>query len=162
MERVGSQQEFQIFVDYAHTPDALRNVLSEVRRLAPKRVLTLFGCGGDRDKGKRPLMAQAASDYSDVLVLTSDNPRGEDPEMILEDMKKGISDDFESHGSIIETPDRREAIGKLIDLAQPGDVLLVLGKGHEDYQILGERKVPFDDRLVIQDCLKRKNRVFLS
>jgi UDP-N-acetylmuramoyl-L-alanyl-D-glutamate--2,6-diaminopimelate ligase len=161
MERVGQQQDFQIFVDYAHTPDAIENVLSEARKLSPARILTLFGCGGDRDQLKRPLMAQAACRYSDVVVVTSDNPRSEDPELILEGIRGGFPHDG-SVPQIHEVMDREEAIEKLIAMAEPGDVLFVLGKGHEDYQILGERKIPFDDRLVIQNCLKRKNRVFLS
>ncbi len=162
MERVGNQLDYQIFVDYAHTPDAIKNVLSETRKLGPNRILTLFGCGGDRDQTKRPLMAEAACAYSDVIILTSDNPRTEDPETILEDIKKGIPTHLSEPPEIHEILDRREAIEKIISLAEPGDVVLVLGKGHEDYQILGERKIPFDDRMVIQECLKRNSRVFFS
>jgi UDP-N-acetylmuramoyl-L-alanyl-D-glutamate--2,6-diaminopimelate ligase len=161
MERVGQQQEFQIFVDYAHTPDAIENVLSQARKLSPSRILTLFGCGGDRDQTKRPLMAEAACRYSDVVVLTSDNPRSEDPELILADIKHGIPASGRVP-EIHEVVSREDAIEKLISLAEPGDILFVLGKGHEDYQILGERKIPFDDRQVIQDCLTRKSRVFFS
>jgi UDP-N-acetylmuramoyl-L-alanyl-D-glutamate--2,6-diaminopimelate ligase len=106
-------------------------------------------------------MAQAACRYSDVVVVTSDNPRSEDPELILDGIRKGIPQDG-SGPHVHEVLDREEAIEKMISMAEPGDVLFVLGKGHEDYQILGERKIPFDDRLVIQNCLKRKNRVFLS
>lgn len=159
LERVSGSDQFQIFVDYAHTPDAIENVLREARKLNPKRVLTLFGCGGDRDRTKRPLMAKAACEFSDLVVLTSDNPRSEDPELILEDIKKGIPKN--SRGpEIVEILDRAQAIEKIVALAGPGDAVFVLGKGHEDYQIIGDRKIPFDDRLVIQESLKRKSRVF--
>jgi UDP-N-acetylmuramoyl-L-alanyl-D-glutamate--2,6-diaminopimelate ligase len=154
--------DFQIFVDYAHTPDAFENVLGEARRLNPKRIITVFGCGGDRDREKRPLMAHAACRYSDLAILTSDNPRSEDPEAILRDMRKGISQEQNQAVEILEILDRREAIDKAISLAQPGDIVFILGKGHEDYQILGEKKILFDDRLVVQECLKRKSRVFFS
>jgi len=161
MEPVIGAESFQVFIDYAHTPHAIENVLSETKRLRPRRILTLCGCGGDRDQSKRPLMARSALNYSDLLVLTSDNPRSEDPEAILRDMKKGISR-HHTGSQVLEILDRREAIKKLISLAEPGDVVLVLGKGHEAYQILGERKIPFDDRQVVQECLKRKSRVFFS
>lgn len=161
LEPVVGSDQFQIFVDYAHTPDAIEMVLREARRLNPKRILTVFGCGGDRDRTKRPLMAQAACRYSDVVVLTSDNPRSEDPEAILEDIKKGVPQN-PADVQVLEVLDRQEALEKVISLAEPGDVVFVLGKGHEDYQILGERKIPFDDRLVVQECLKRKSRVFFS
>ncbi|MBI3306692.1 MAG: UDP-N-acetylmuramoyl-L-alanyl-D-glutamate--2,6-diaminopimelate ligase [Candidatus Omnitrophica bacterium] len=162
LERVSTGEDFQIFVDYAHTPDAIENVLREARKLNPHRILTLFGCGGDRDKTKRPLMTQAACQWSDVVMLTSDNPRSEDPEMILKDMKKGLPPAKQPGSQVIEIIDRREAIEKLIQMAEPGDVLFVLGKGHEDYQILGDKKIPFDDRLVVQDCLRKRSRVFFS
>lgn len=162
MERVVGVDAFQVFVDYAHTPDAVENVLSKAKELNPKRILTLLGCGGDRDRGKRPLMGQAASEYSDVVVLTSDNPRSEDPVSIIRDIREGISSSFNESGNLFEVLDRGEAIRKLISIAEPGDVLFILGKGHEDYQILGDRKIPFDDRLVVQECLKGKRRVFLS
>ncbi len=164
LERVPGSEGFNVFVDYAHTPDAIENVLREARKLKPGRILTLFGCGGDRDRGKRPLMAKAACQDSDIVILTSDNPRSEDPEAILREIKKGIPS-AKGPGSamqIFEILDRRDAIEKLISLAEPGDAIFVLGKGHEDYQIIGDRKIPFDDRLVIQECLKRKTRAVLS
>ncbi len=161
LERVPGSGAFQVFVDYAHTPDAIENVLSEARKLKPGRILTLFGCGGDRDRGKRPLMARAACRYSDLVMLTSDNPRSEDPEMILEDIKKGVPKNM-AECRTMEVLDRREAIEKLISLAMPGDVVFILGKGHEDTQIIGDRKIPFDDRLVVQEILKRKDRVIFS
>ena len=161
LERVLGSEGFDVFVDYAHTPDAIENVLAEARKLNPGRVLTLFGCGGDRDRTKRPLMAKAACQDSDIVILTSDNPRSEDPEAILEDIKKGLPKNSQMP-AVLEILDRREAIDKLISLAEPGDAVFVLGKGHEDYQIIGDRKIPFDDRAVVQECLKRKTRVFFS
>jgi UDP-N-acetylmuramoyl-L-alanyl-D-glutamate--2,6-diaminopimelate ligase len=158
LERVSGSGQFQVFVDYAHTPDAIENVLREAKKLKPKRILTLFGCGGDRDRTKRPLMAKAACQYSDIVMLTSDNPRSEDPEGILEDIKKGVSKNSREL-QVLEILDRAEAIEKIISLAEPGDAIFILGKGHEDYQIIGDRKIPFDDRLVVQEFLKRKSRV---
>lgn len=162
MERVPGCDDFQVFVDYAHTPDAFENVLSGARGLNPGRILTLFGCGGDRDREKRPLMTRAACRFSDLVVMTSDNPRSEDPVAILADMKKGLPRDHDHSPQVFEIMDRREAIDKLISLAMPGDAVFILGKGHEDYQILGDTKIPFDDRQIAQECLKRKSRVFLS
>lgn len=161
LERVAGTDSFDVFVDYAHTPDAIENVLKEARKLKPKRILTLFGCGGDRDRTKRPLMAKAAWQDSDIVVLTSDNPRSEDPESILCDIRKGFPS-VNQGAEIFEVLDRREAIEKIISLAEPGDAIFILGKGHEDYQIIGDKKIPFDDRLVVQEYLKRKTRVFLS
>ncbi len=161
LERVPGSDAFQVFVDYAHTPDAIESVLSEARKLKPGRVLTLFGCGGDRDRGKRPLMARAACRHSDLVMLTSDNPRSEDPEGILEDIKKGVPKNM-AECRVLEVLDRREAMEKLISLAMPGDVIFILGKGHEDTQIIGDKKIPFDDRLVVQEILKRKDRVIFS
>lgn len=158
LERVPGSDAFQVFVDYAHTPDAIENVLREAKKLNPKRILTLFGCGGDRDRTKRPLMAKAACQYSDLVMLTSDNPRSEDPEAILDDIKKGIPKNLRDV-QVSEILDRAEAIEKIISLAEPGDAVFILGKGHEDYQIIGDRKIPFDDRLVVQEFLKRKSRV---
>lgn len=158
LERVAGSDAFQVFVDYAHTPDAIENVLREAKKLNPKRILTLFGCGGDRDRTKRPLMAKAACEYSDLVMLTSDNPRSEDPEAILEDIKKGVPKNLRDV-HVTEILDRKEAIEKIISLAEPGDAVFILGKGHEDYQIIGDRKIPFDDRLVVQESFKRKSRV---
>ncbi len=162
LERISGSEDFQVFVDYAHTPDAIENVLGEARKLNPRRILTLFGCGGDRDRTKRPLMTEAACRWSDVVVLTSDNPRSEDPEMIIREMKQGLPGSGKCDVRVIEVVDRQEAIERLIQMAEPGDALFVLGKGHEDYQILGGRKIPFDDRSVVQECLRKKSRVFFS
>eukprot|EP01022_Parablepharisma_sp_SALTPOND_P016324 TRINITY_DN2380_c0_g2_i1.p1 TRINITY_DN2380_c0_g2~~TRINITY_DN2380_c0_g2_i1.p1 ORF type:complete len:1192 (-),score=310.39 TRINITY_DN2380_c0_g2_i1:2245-5820(-) len=150
LERVASSSGLNVFVDYAHTPDALDNVLRNLRPLTPGRLITVFGCGGDRDRTKRPLMGQAACKYSDVAVLTSDNPRTEDPDAILEDVKPGLIGCRE----IVTEVDRRKAIGIALEMMQPGDALLVAGKGHEDYQIIGREKRPFSDQAVIREFLE--------
>lgn len=140
LERVPAKRNFQVFVDYAHTDDALRNVLRTLRDLGPARLITVFGCGGDRDKAKRPLMAAAAEEFSDWAILTSDNPRSEDPQAILADIRKGMRGKrFE------EIVDREEAISRAIALAGPGDIVLIAGKGHETYQEFADRKISFND-----------------
>ncbi|MDQ7834604.1 MAG: UDP-N-acetylmuramoyl-L-alanyl-D-glutamate--2,6-diaminopimelate ligase [Humidesulfovibrio sp.] len=144
LERVLNDQGLDIFVDYAHTPDALINVLGALRALKFSRVITVFGCGGDRDRTKRPLMAQAVAKLSDVAVLTSDNPRFEDPLQIIADARPGLQNG-PADLVIIEEPDRYEALRKAVGLMRPGDVLLVAGKGHEDYQLIGGVKHPFSD-----------------
>lgn len=151
---------FTVFVDYAHTPDAFEHILSEARQLAPKRVLTLFGCGGDRDPFKRPEMTRIAYHYSDLVILTSDNPRTEDPEEIIRQMRRGLPSPTPLP-NVLEILDRREAIGEILALAEPGDTVFILGKGHEDYQILGAQKIHFDDREVVRECLTRRSRVVL-
>ena len=150
---------FSVFVDYAHTPDAFENILSETKRFRPKRILTLFGCGGDRDPYKRPEMTRIAYHYSDLVILTSDNPRTEDPKEIIRQMRQGLPAGMAPN--VLEVLDRREALDQLLSLAQPGDVVLVLGKGHEDYQIFGKEKRHFDDREIIQSFLARRARVSL-
>ena len=162
MERIGTGTDYTVFVDYAHTPDAFEQVLHDAKQMSPKRIITVFGCGGDRDRGKRPLMTTAACRYSDVTILTTDNPRSEDPEEIFKDMREGFPHPLPPQGSIFEIPDRQEAIEKAVALAKTGDVVFVLGKGHEDYQILGDGKIPFSDREVVDAALKRRSRVFLS
>lgn len=146
---------FSVFVDYAHTPDAFEHILSEAKRLRPRRILTLFGCGGDRDPFKRPVMTRIAYHYSDFTILTSDNPRTEDPTQIIREMRKGLLGTAPLP-NVLEIKDRREAIRELLTLAEPGDVLFILGKGHEDYQILGTEKIHFDDREVVREFLKGK------
>lgn len=148
-ERVDIGQDFGVFVDYAHTPDGLDNVLSSVRELTTHgRVITVVGCGGDRDKAKRPLMAASALKWSDVALFTSDNPRTEEPEAILDDMEAGVSIDAgdATDGRYRRVVDRRAAIHEAIALAGPGDIVVIAGKGHEDYQIIGRTKTHFDDR----------------
>jgi UDP-N-acetylmuramoyl-L-alanyl-D-glutamate--2,6-diaminopimelate ligase len=142
-ERIDAGQPFLVLVDYAHTDDALRNALRGARGLTSGRVITLFGCGGDRDRAKRPLMAKAAAESSDFVVLTSDNPRSEDPLAIMDDALAGMK---QLPTPYTAEPDRAPAIRKAIQQAQPGDVVLLAGKGHETYQILKDRTIPFDDR----------------
>jgi UDP-N-acetylmuramoyl-L-alanyl-D-glutamate--2,6-diaminopimelate ligase len=162
MERIGTGMDYTVFVDYAHTPDAFEQVLHDAKQMDPKRIITVFGCGGDRDRGKRPLMTHAACRYSDIVIMTSDNPRSEDPEDIFRDMRAGLPHPLPVPGSIYEIQDRQEAIEKAVSLAKANDVIFILGKGHEDYQILGDGKIPFCDREVVESALKRRSRVFLS
>jgi len=145
MEQVDDGQSFAVFVDYAHSPDGLENVLKASRGFALGRVIVIFGCGGDRDRGKRPLMGAIAAQLSDIAILTSDNPRSEDPLRIIEDVLPGFYGANASTRVIVE-PDRRVAIRKAIEIAQPNDVVLITGKGHETYQIFKDGTVHFDDR----------------
>lgn len=140
LEMVPGPKSFRVFVDYAHTPDALLNVLQTVRSLDPARVITVFGCGGDRDRAKRAPMARAAEQFSDWCIVTSDNPRSEDPESICRQVAAGLQG--ANHEVVL---DRRAAIRRAVALAGPGDIVLVAGKGHEDYQEFADRKIPFDD-----------------
>jgi len=150
-ERVDERQPFAVVVDYAHTDDALRNTIAIARELTPNRVITLFGCGGDRDRSKRPLMGQAAGEKSDFVVLTSDNPRSEDPLDIMNDALVGLRRYDTPH--VIE-PDRSTAIQRALEQAQPGDVVIIAGKGHETYQVLKDQTIPFDDREVARQLLR--------
>ena len=150
-ERVDEGQPFVVVVDYAHTDDALRNVIAVARGLDPKRVITLFGCGGDRDRTKRPLMGQAAATASDFVVLTSDNPRSEDPLAIMNDALVGIRRTDVPH--IVE-PDRATAIARALKEAREGDIVILAGKGHETYQVLKDRTIAFDDRAVAREVLR--------
>lgn len=149
LERVSSGRRFQVFVDYAHTPDALENVLQALRSLKPSRIITVFGCGGDRDRLKRPLMGRAAEKLSDFCVVTSDNPRTEDPQRILADIVTGMRS---TAREVIA--DRAEAIHRAVSLAQPGDVVLIAGKGHEKYQDFGDHTIAFDDVAVARRALQ--------
>ncbi len=151
MERVVAGQDFTVLVDYAHTDDALKNLLETVRGLEPRRVVTVFGCGGDRDRSKRPLMGAVASRLSDLVVLTSDTPRSEPPEEILAEIRRGIP--AARAGDTLVVPDRREAIARALRLARPGTVVVLAGKGHESYQVQRDRTVPFDDRQVAREIL---------
>ncbi|MBI5814486.1 MAG: UDP-N-acetylmuramoyl-L-alanyl-D-glutamate--2,6-diaminopimelate ligase [Nitrospinae bacterium] len=145
-ERVDAGQPFAVIVDYAHTPDALEKTLTTARSLAEGKIITVFGCGGDRDRKKRPLMGRAAWTLSDHVVVTSDNPRTEDPEKIIEEILGGINREENRAGALEVIPDRREAIRAAARAAREGDLLLIAGKGHEDYQIVGRVKSHFDDR----------------
>ena len=154
--------DIQVVVDYAHTDDALKNLLETARSLAPGRLVTLFGCGGDRDRSKRPLMGAVARRLSDFVVLTSDNPRSEDPERILDEIVRGLDPTPEPGAPrrpgtpYLRVRDRREAIERAIRTAQPGDLLLIAGKGHEKYQVVGERTLPFDDVDVARAALAQR------
>ena len=149
-ERIDEGQPFVVAVDYAHTDDALRNVIAVARSLNPKRVITLFGCGGDRDRTKRPLMGQTAAEASDFVVLTSDNPRSEDPLAIMNDALVGIRRVDVPH--IVE-PDRATAIARALKEAREGDIVILAGKGHETYQIIKDQTLPVDDRAVAREVL---------
>jgi UDP-N-acetylmuramoyl-L-alanyl-D-glutamate--2,6-diaminopimelate ligase len=151
--------EVTVVVDYAHTDDALRNLLETARPLSPRRLITVFGCGGDRDRTKRPLMGMVAARLSDVVVITSDNPRSEEPQRIIDEIKRGIPAGSQSGGrapEIFTTVDRREAIEQAVEQGQPGDVVLIAGKGHEKYQQIGDRVLPFDDGAVARAALGRR------
>ena len=148
MEPVDEGQPFSVYIDYAHKPEALEAVLTTARTLTEGRVLCVFGCGGDCYRGKRPLMGRIASTLSDVVILTTDNPRNEDPQAIVEEIAAGGAPDE------VEL-DRRRAIERAVELARPGDVVLVAGRGHESEQELaGGRTVPLDDRAVVRDVLR--------
>ncbi len=148
---------FTVVVDYAHTDDALRNLLETARPLARGRLITLFGCGGDRDRTKRPLMGMVASRLSDVLILTSDNPRHENPDRIIDEIQRGITPDTRrGDAPLFAIADRRRAIAKAIEVARRGDVVLLAGKGHEKYQVIGDEHVPFDDVAIARELLDRR------
>jgi UDP-N-acetylmuramoyl-L-alanyl-D-glutamate--2,6-diaminopimelate ligase len=148
-EPVDEGQGFAVVVDYAHTPDSLDNLLRAARALVEGRLIVVFGCGGDRDRGKRPLMGEIAARRADVAIVTSDNPRSEDPEAIIRDVLAGAG------GSAEAIVDRREAIGSAVEQARPGDVVVIAGKGHEQGQeFAGGRKLPFDDVAVAREALR--------
>jgi UDP-N-acetylmuramoyl-L-alanyl-D-glutamate--2,6-diaminopimelate ligase len=167
------RDDVRVVVDYAHTDDALKNLLETARPLAAARVITVFGCGGDRDRTKRPLMGAVAARLSDLVVLTSDNPRSEDPERIIEEIKRGIvmpADRTPPRGQAgpkatphLAIVDRKSAIDRAIQEARSGDLVLIAGKGHEKYQEIGGRVLPFDDVDVAKDALaRRRSRLRVS
>ena len=153
LERVELGQPFSVFVDYAHTDAALENVLSNLAKMPHKKIITVFGCGGDRDRTKRAPMGKAAASMSDTAIVTSDNPRSEDPARIFSDIETGLKGSFSNYLMI---PDRKTAIVKAVELAQAGDIVLIAGKGHEDYQILGDRTIHFDDRETAAEAIRAK------
>jgi UDP-N-acetylmuramoyl-L-alanyl-D-glutamate--2,6-diaminopimelate ligase len=152
LERIVAGKSFSVFVDYAHTEDALKNILGSLRPLCRKKMIVVFGCGGERDKSKRPKMGRVVTELSDYAIVTNDNPRHEDPNLIIEDIRKGI---IKNNYCII--PERSFAIKMSLALAKPGDIVLIAGKGHENYQILKDKVLHFDDREEIRECLKSLN-----
>lgn len=153
LESIPNNRGFFIFVDYAHTPDALARVGQTVKGVVPGRLITVFGCGGDRDPHKRPMMGREVTQFSDLVIVTSDNPRTEEPEKIINEIWKGIRETNFPHGKLLRIPDRREALRKSLELARPGDGILIAGKGHEDYQIIGKEKFHFSDQEVLKEIL---------
>ena len=153
-ELVNCGQDFSVIVDYCHTGDALENILKSINELKKNRVITVFGCGGDRDATKRPVMGEIAQRLSDIAIVTSDNPRTEDPHTIIQEILTGMKED--NH---IVAEDRDAAISKAVELAKKGDIILIAGKGHETYQILGRKKIHFDDREIAKrEIVKKRNR----
>jgi UDP-N-acetylmuramoyl-L-alanyl-D-glutamate--2,6-diaminopimelate ligase len=171
MEKVDEGQPFCVVADYAHTEDALVRLLEAVREITAGKVITVFGCGGDRDRSKRPKMGAAAVNGSDIVIVTSDNPRTEDPLRIIDEIEKGMEAsgvrlpvcDLVSATAPGKTPycvipDRHAAIAAAINMAGKGDVVVLAGKGHEDYQIIGDRKIHFDDREVAREEIRKRRR----
>jgi UDP-N-acetylmuramoyl-L-alanyl-D-glutamate--2,6-diaminopimelate ligase len=168
-EKVENRKGIHVIVDYAHTHDALERVLLGIRNIQEDgKIITVFGCGGDRDRTKRPLMGAVAGKYSDLAILTSDNPRTEDPRAIMDEVEKGFKSlpleewprndmgSWRSKKGYLKVSDRREAIRMAIRLAEPRDTVLIAGKGHEDYQIIGKQTFPFDDRVEAQKALEER------
>ena len=149
LELVAAKRQFQVFVDYAHTPDALGNVLKTLRELDPHRLIAVFGCGGNRDRQKRPLMAETVDRHADYAIITSDNPRKENPDTIVAEIEKGFrSTHYE------KIVDRTQAINRAIELARPRDIVLIAGKGHENYQEFADHTIPFDDIQVARRAIE--------
>ncbi len=166
LEKIDTASEFHVLVDYAHTPDALARTLECVKEWTEGQLIVVFGCGGDRDRTKRPLMAQAACRFGDVVIITSDNPRSENPRRIIEDILQGIPqtwtwvrpevlENLGERARLYTTiVDRKQAIEQALSIARPKDVIVIAGKGHETYQIVGSKKIPFDDKQVVLNCLR--------
>lgn len=152
METVDTDKDYTVIIDYAHSPDGLINVLKSLRKVYTRRIITVFGCGGDRDKTKRPIMGEIAGNMSDIVVVTSDNPRTEEPQAIIDDILAGMG---RCKGKIHVVCDRTEAIAKALSLAKKDDVVLLAGKGHETYQILGTTKIHYDEREIVKEILSR-------
>ena len=154
MEMVDEGQPFLVVVDYAHTPDGLENALATIREFARGRVITVFGCGGERDRTKRPLMGGIAARLSDIVVVTSDNPRSEPEEVIIDDIESGIPEEKRDPSRYARIADRKAAIKRAIEWASEDDVVLIAGKGHETYQVIGGVNIPFDDREVAKEAIR--------
>ena len=152
IEVVYTNTPYTVIIDYAHTPDGMENIISAVRDFAKARVITVFGCGGNRDASKRPKMGRIAEELSDIAVVTSDNPRCEEPEAIIEDILKGMEKD--NH---IVVTDRRKAIARAMEIAQKDDIIILAGKGHETYQEINHVKYDFDERVVVKEILSGTN-----
>ncbi|RKY89121.1 UDP-N-acetylmuramoyl-L-alanyl-D-glutamate--2,6-diaminopimelate ligase [candidate division KSB1 bacterium] len=152
LERVDLGQNFTVFIDYAHTPDAMEKVLSFTKKVVKGRIIALFGCGGNRDKGKRPEMGRIAEEYSDFAIVTSDNPRKENPFVIIDQILTGIK----NKNKVEIQVDRKTAIKTAINLAEKNDIVLILGKGHENYQVIGDKKIEFDDRVVASEFIRKR------
>ena len=151
-EVIPTGRDFTVICDYAHTPDAVENILRSVKEYTEGRLICLFGCGGNRDAAKRPKMAAAAAKYADRLIVTSDNPRNEDPEQIIKEILTGLTDSSVPYDVVA---DRREAIYHALKIAEKGDIIVLAGKGHEDYQILaGMKHIHFDEREIVAEGLK--------
>ncbi len=151
-----AENDVAVYVDYCHTPDALISAQSSLKELGPKRLITVFGCGGDRDRGKRPLMGKAVAAIADHAIVTSDNPRTEDPNQIIDDVEPGLSVDEGSSFTWERIVDRGDAISHAVSIARPGDIVLVAGKGHEDYQEIGKERIPFLDKSVCLGAMRAK------
>jgi len=157
-EKVDEGQDFLVFVDYAHTPDALERLLTSIKRFKEQvskdgRIITVFGCGGNRDRGKRPVMGRIATELSDIAIITSDNPRWEEPIEIIREIESGISKD-----NYMIVPDRSMSLSIGTKMCKTGDILVVAGKGHEDYQEIQGKRYPFSDREVLKETLKSLRR----
>ncbi|MDR3590082.1 MAG: UDP-N-acetylmuramoyl-L-alanyl-D-glutamate--2,6-diaminopimelate ligase [Negativicutes bacterium] len=153
-ELVDAGQPFTVIVDYAHTPDGLENILKTARQFAKRRIIVVFGCGGDRDRTKRPIMGKLAIQYGDVVIATSDNPRSEDPDSILREIEVGLKEGSGGDKNYEIVSGRREAIARALSVAEPQDVVIIAGKGHETYQILKDRTIAFDDREVVREIIR--------
>jgi UDP-N-acetylmuramoyl-L-alanyl-D-glutamate--2,6-diaminopimelate ligase len=157
-EQVRAGQPFLVVVDYAHTPDALERVLTTARKITPGRLGVVFGCGGDRDRGKRPIMGGIAARLADRVWVTSDNPRSEDPEAIVAEVAAGAAAVSGGGDRAVRLADRRGAIAAALGWAGPGDTVVIAGKGHETYQIVGHEVLPFDDRVVAREAVRSRAR----
>jgi UDP-N-acetylmuramoyl-L-alanyl-D-glutamate--2,6-diaminopimelate ligase len=153
VEAIREGQDFLVVVDYAHTPEALTNLLGSLRQVTPGRLIVVFGCGGDRDRGKRPLMAEAVAEIADLAIVTSDNPRTEDPDRIILDVIEGFYNTGVAYERITE---REKAIARAIAVASKDDCVVIAGKGHEDYQIIGDSVFEFDDRKVARKYIRKR------
>ena len=150
IQNIPNAKGFNVIVDYAHTPDGLENIINAVREFTKGRIITVFGCGGDRDKTKRPIMGKIVAELSDIAVVTSDNPRSEEPNSILKEIEVGVKPITDKYEMIV---DRKEAIKRAIEIAEKGDSVIIAGKGHENYQILGDKTIHFDDAEVAKEIL---------